>query len=62
MGTPIVISRSAPSSLASDWADRWGLTLIGDARRDQFNVYTHPERVAPVMPRGLPVSMLEGTC
>jgi FdhD protein len=47
METPIVISRSAPSSLAIELSDRWGLTLIGYARRDQFNLYTHPERIRP---------------
>jgi FdhD protein len=52
MGTSIVISRSAPSSLAIELAERWGLTLIGYARRDQFNLYTHPERMLP--PAGAP--------
>jgi FdhD protein len=47
MGTSIVISRSAASSLAIELAERWGLTLIGYARREQFNLYTHPERLLP---------------
>lgn len=41
----IVISRTSPSSLSINMADEWGLTLIGYARRDKFNVYTHPERI-----------------
>lgn len=45
MGTPIVISRSAASSLAIELAERWGLTLIGYARRDRFTVYTHGWRL-----------------
>jgi FdhD protein len=45
MEVPILISRSAPTSLAVERADRWGLTLIGYARRDRFNVYTHPWRL-----------------
>ena len=45
IGSPIVISRTSPSSLSIDLADRWGITLIGYARRDRFNVYTHPERI-----------------
>lgn len=47
MGVPIVISRSAPTSLAIELAKRCGLTLIGYARRDTFNVYTCPERLLP---------------
>lgn len=47
MGAPIVISRSAPTSLAIELAERCGLTLIGYARRDSFNVYTCPERLLP---------------
>ena len=48
MGTPIVISCSGVSGLVIELADQWGLTLIGYARRDQFSVYTHPERVMPL--------------
>lgn len=46
MGVPIVISRSAPTALALELAEHCGLTLIGYARRDSFNVYTCPERLA----------------
>lgn len=54
MGVPIVISRSAPTSLAIELAERCGLTLIGYARRDSFNVYTCPERLlAESAPAGL---------
>jgi FdhD protein len=47
MGAPIVISRTSPSSLAIAVAEQAGVTLIGYARRDRFNVYTHPERIRP---------------
>lgn len=43
---PVVVSVSAPSSLAIDLAERTGVTLIGFARGAVFNVYTHAERVA----------------
>ena len=45
MGASIVISRTAPSSYSIEIADHWGITLIGYARRNRFNVYTHPERI-----------------
>jgi FdhD protein len=41
----VVISVSAPTSLAVDTAEALGITLVGFARRDGFNVYTHPERI-----------------
>ena len=45
MKASIVISRTSPSSLSIELAQKWGLTLIGYARRNRFNIYTHPERI-----------------
>jgi FdhD protein len=45
IGAPIVVSRSSPTSLSLELAERWGMTVVGYARRDRFNVYTHPERI-----------------
>lgn len=45
-GIPIVSAVSAPSSLAVDAAERFGMTLIGFVRGDRLNIYTHPERIA----------------
>jgi FdhD protein len=45
LGAAIVISRTSPSSLSIELADKLGVTLIGYARRDRFSVYAHPERV-----------------
>ncbi len=42
---PIVISRTSPSSLSIEMAERYGITLIGYARRQRFNVYTNKQRV-----------------
>lgn len=42
---PIIISRTAPTSLSIQLAERRNITLIGYARRNQFNVYSHPERI-----------------
>jgi FdhD protein len=45
MGASVVISRTSPSSLSIQLAQRWGITLIGYARRNRFRVYTHPQRI-----------------
>jgi len=44
-GIPIVAAISAPSSLAVDFAQDSGQTLIGFLRGETMNVYTHPERL-----------------
>lgn len=49
IGASIVISRTSPTSLSIELAEKWGLTLIGYARRDRFNIYTHPGRI--ILPR-----------
>jgi len=45
-GFPIVSSISAPSSLAIDVAETFGITLACFVRKERFNVYAHPERIA----------------
>jgi FdhD protein len=45
LGAAVVVSRTSPSSMSIDMADQMGITLIGYARRDRFNAYTHPERL-----------------
>ncbi|SKA97013.1 FdhD protein [Prosthecobacter debontii] len=44
-GIPIVAAISAPSSLAVDFAQESGQTLIGFLRGDTMNVYTRPDRL-----------------
>jgi len=44
-GVPMIVAVGAPSSLAVEMAERFGMTLIGFASRERFNVYAHPERV-----------------
>jgi FdhD protein len=45
IGASILISRTSPTSLSIELAEKAGITLIGYARRDRFNLYTHPERI-----------------
>jgi len=45
IGASVVISRTSPSSLSIDLANRFGITLIGYARCDRFRIYAHPERL-----------------
>ena len=45
IGAGIVISRTSPTSMSVELAEKWGITLIGYARRDRFNLYTHPGRI-----------------
>ncbi len=45
MGTPFLISRTSPTTLSIEAAQRLGITLIGYVRRQSFQVYTHPERL-----------------
>jgi FdhD protein len=45
MKAEVLISRTSPSSLSIQLAERMGITLIGYARRDRFNVYAHHERI-----------------
>lgn len=46
IGAPVLIGASAPTGLALDWAERAGITMIGRARGAEFDLYTHPRRIA----------------
>ncbi len=45
-GIPFILSRSAPTLQAVQWAEQLGITMVGFARGSRFNVYTHPERIS----------------
>jgi FdhD protein len=42
---PIIISRSAPTSMALKFADQAGITVVGFARGVRMNVYSHGYRI-----------------
>lgn len=46
LGAAVVVAVSAPTALAVRLADEAGITLIGIARADGFEVFTHPERIS----------------
>jgi len=45
IGASIVVAVSAPTALAVRTAEAAGITLVGIARADGFEVFTHPHRI-----------------
>lgn len=45
MGASMIVSLTSPTSLSIQLAEEHGITLIGYAKRNRFNIYTHPERI-----------------
>ena len=44
-GIPIVLSRTAPTVLATEIAEKRGITMVGFVRGGRFNIYSHPYRI-----------------
>lgn len=45
VGMEVIMAVSAPTTLAVDFAERSGMTLVGFARPGRHNIYTFPERI-----------------
>lgn len=45
LGTPIVCSRTSPTSLSVALAEAWHITIVAYLRQDRMRIYTHPERI-----------------
>ncbi|HUB15853.1 MAG TPA: formate dehydrogenase accessory sulfurtransferase FdhD [Acetobacteraceae bacterium] len=48
IGAPVLVAVSAPTALALRLADTAGITLVGIARGNEFEVFTHGARIATV--------------
>ena len=44
-GVAIMVAVGAPSSLAVSLAREFGMTLLGFAKEQSFNIYSTPERI-----------------
>ena len=47
LGAAVLVAISAPTAHAVRLAEAAGLTLVGIARADGFEVFTHPQRILP---------------
>lgn len=53
MGIGIILSKSAPTTLALELANDLGITVVGFIRGNTFNVYTHPNKITGLQEKTL---------
>ena len=42
---PLLAAVGAPSSLAVELAEEFGMTLVGFLKKDKLNIYNRPDRI-----------------
>lgn len=47
LGSPVLVAISAPTALAIRTAEEAGMTLVALVRGDDFEIFTHPQRIIP---------------
>ncbi|WP_075291618.1 formate dehydrogenase accessory sulfurtransferase FdhD [Pararhizobium arenae] len=47
IGSPVIIAISAPTALAIRTAEKAGMTLVALVRGDEFEIFTHSDRIYP---------------
>ncbi|MCY0879119.1 MAG: formate dehydrogenase accessory sulfurtransferase FdhD [Firmicutes bacterium] len=53
MGVSTIVSNAAPTALGIEWAQSFGITLVGFLRDAEASVFSHPERLQlPALPPG----------
>ena len=50
LGSSLLVAISAPTALAIETAETAGITLVGIARGDDFEIFTKPERITSGVP------------
>jgi FdhD protein len=45
MGISVIVSNAAPTALGIQWAESFGITLVGFLRDEEASVFTHPQRL-----------------
>jgi FdhD protein len=57
LGASILVAVSAPTALAVRVAEACGMTLVAIARGDDFEIFSHPGRIATEVINGFGIDM-----
>jgi FdhD protein len=62
IGAGAVVAMSAPTALAVRTAEASGITLVGIARGNEFEIFSHPARVFMPAAAQIELPSLDRTC